>query len=67
MLWDIPEDKEIEQFVNHILGAYLAINLCSQAFPSEFIDDSKYSKSSAIGGSFYHEIIAPDMVLMFRS
>jgi hypothetical protein len=62
-----PKDEKIKELVDHILGTYLAIHFAAQAFPGKLIDDVQYPKSPAISCPFYHEIITPDMVLMFRT
>ena len=66
MIRDTTKDEKIEQLIGPILGTDLTIHLYAQAFPGEFIDDIEYSKGSAVTGSLYHEIIAPDMVLVLR-
>ncbi len=64
MLRDSPKDERVKQDVNHIPGLNLPGNQDSQAFPGVFIDDVQYLEGSTISRAIYHEIIAPDMVLI---
>ena len=61
------EDEEVKELINDILRTYLTINFADQVFPGKLVDDIQYPESPAIGCPFYHEIIAPDMVLMLRT
>jgi hypothetical protein len=67
MLWDSPEDEQIKQLVNHILGSDLAVYLYPQAFPGKFIKDIQYLEGPAVTGPLYHEVIAPDVVFVLRA
>ncbi|KPJ66673.1 MAG: hypothetical protein AMJ43_07260 [Coxiella sp. DG_40] len=66
MFGDSSKDKQDKQLINHILRPYLTVDLYAQKLSAEFINDIQYPKRSAVTGSFYHEIIAPDVVLMLR-
>ena len=67
MLRDTTKDKQVKQEINHILIFYLTGYQYGQTFPGIFIHDIQYLKGSAIGRTVYHEVIAPDMVLVLRS
>ncbi len=66
MLWNATKDKQVKQEINHILVFNLTGYQYRQAFPGVFIDDIQYFKGSAISRAVYHEIVAPDMVLILR-
>ena len=66
MLRDTPQNEQFKKLIYHILRPDPAINLRAQILPGEFIDDVQYFKGPAIGRAVYHEVIAPDVVLMLR-
>lgn len=43
------QDKELIQLLDNLPGGDVPGYIQGQAFPSEFIDDDKYPKSTAIG------------------
>jgi hypothetical protein len=64
MLRNTTQNEQCKKLIYHILRPDPAINLRAQILPGEFIDDIQYFKGPAIGRAVYHEVIAPDMVLM---
>ena len=66
MLRDPSEDKQVKEDIDHFLACNLTVYQGSQAFPGEFINYIQYLEGPAVGRAVYHEIIAPDVVLMLR-
>jgi len=66
MLRYTPEDEQLKKESNYILISNLTSYLDTQALTGIFIDDVEYLESPATGRAVYHEIIAPDMILILR-
>lgn len=66
MLRDAAQNEQFKKLIYHILRPDPVINLRAQILPGVFIDDVQYFKGPAIGRTVYHEVIAPDVVLMLR-
>jgi len=64
MLWNATKDKQLKHKINHILISNHAGYQYRQAFPGVFINDIQYFEGSAISRVVYHEIVAPDMILI---
>jgi hypothetical protein len=67
MLWDAPEDEQLKKEIDNILVANLTSHQDSQTFPDIFIDYIQYLEGPAVSRTVYHEVIAPDVILMIRS
>ena len=66
ILRDTTEDEEVKQEVDHILILNLPGYQYSQALAGIFVDDIQYLKRPAVSRVVYHEVIAPDVILVFR-
>ena len=66
VLRNTPEDKEIKELIDHILGFDLALHLDAHTLPGILIDDIQYLEGFPISRVLDHEVIALDMVLMLR-
>jgi hypothetical protein len=66
MLRDATQNEKLEKLIYYILRPDPAINLCGQILPGEFIDDIEYLESPAVSRMVYHEIVAPDVMLVLR-
>ena len=59
-------NDQIKQHLQHILGSYLVRYLDAQAFPAVLVDDVQHPQGFAITCPGHNEVIAPDMVPVFR-
>ena len=66
MLRQATGDEKPKQGIDDILIINPAGYQYSKTFASIFIDDIQYFKGSAVRRAVYHEVIAPDMILIFR-
>ena len=64
---DPAQEKQLIELLDHVLGGDAPSYQERQALPCVFIDDRQYPKPPAVGRGGFDEVIAPYMVLVFRS